>query len=234
MVKVAPQTSENRLRQNLCSATQRLVKLGLNRGASGNISQRLSQNEILITPSAITSEKITPSHIVKINLDGEMIENINLPKEKNLKLIPSSEWQIHCDIYRARVEINAVVHTHSTYATILASLGKELPALNYMVAVAGGRNVRCAKYAIFGSKKLSQNALIALRERNVCLLANHGLISIHSSLEKAIYLADEIEKLCEQYVIASQAQKIGKLKILNHQQMDEVLEKFKSYGVNKL
>ena len=139
---------------------------------------------------------------------------------------PSSEWRFHRDILRARPEINAVVHTHAIYCTTLALLGKSIPAVHYMVAMAGGRDIRCCPYATFGTQILSDYVLEALKERFACLMAHHGMIACGTSLEKALWLATEVETLARQYWGALQ---IGTPEVLSDEEMDRVLEKMKSY-----
>jgi L-fuculose-phosphate aldolase len=140
---------------------------------------------------------------------------------------PSSEWRFHRDIMEVRPDVNAIIHTHSKYATTLACLRKDLPPFHYMIAVAGGKTVRCAPYAVFGSQELTDLALDALRGRKACLLANHGMIVAAENLKKALAIAHELELLCQQYLLALQ---VGEPYILSDAEMDEVLEKFKTYG----
>jgi len=190
--------------------------LGINRGTSGNVSARWKRG-FLITPSGRRYEDTKPADVVFVNAAGK----------PSGKWVPSSEWRFHHDIYRNRSDANAVVHTHSSFATTLACLGKDVPAFHYMIAVAGGNSIRCAPYATFGTQKLSDNALKALRDRNACLLANHGMIATGSNPETALALAIEVEALCEQYWRALQ---IGKPKILSPREMSIVIRKFSSYG----
>ena len=140
---------------------------------------------------------------------------------------PSSEWRFHRDIYAARHDVGAIVHTHSTFATTLACLGRDIPAFHYMVAVAGGKDIRCAGYATFGTQALSDRALAALDGHNACLLANHGMIAVGGTLADALELAVEVEALAEQYWRTLQT---GNANLLSDAEMDVVLEKFKSYG----
>lgn len=205
------------LRKNLCEQAQNLVKLGLNKGTSGNCSIRLSKDYFLITPSGMAVDEIAPESIVMLKMDGEVVGGG----------IPSSEWRFHRDIYLARSEINAIVHVHSPFATAFSCLGSDLPAFHYMIAVAGGDTVRCAPYELFGTQELSDVAIAALLERKACFLANHGMITIGENLDKALAIAVEVEFLCEQYIYASQ---LGKPNILSQTQMRDVLEKFKGYG----
>ena len=140
---------------------------------------------------------------------------------------PSSEWRFHRDIYQARPEIHAIVHVHSTHATALACLRRDLPAFHYMVAVAGGADVRCAPYATFGSAALAAAARAALEGRRACLLANHGMITLGKDVAGAIGLAVEVEELARQYLVARAA---GEPVLLDAEEMRVVIEQFKTYG----
>jgi L-fuculose-phosphate aldolase len=124
-------------------------------------------------------------------------------------------------------QVNAVIHTHSMYASTLSTFRKDMPAFHYMIALAGGDSIRCAPYALFGSQQLSDNAIAALEDRKACLLANHGMITVGDTLEKALDITQEVETLCEQYLLALQ---VGKPYVLSRQEMLEVQERFKSYG----
>lgn len=191
-------------------------KLGINQGTSGNVSARKG-NGFLITPSGLDYASLKPKDIVKVKKDGSY----------KGPLKPSSEWRFHHDIYQVREDVNAIIHTHSKFATTLACLRQDLPPFHYMIAVAGGKDIRCAPYATFGSQDLSDHAIEALKDRKACLLANHGMIVAAENLKKALAIAHEIELLCEQYLNALQ---VGEPHILSDQEMAEVLEKFKTYG----
>lgn len=204
------------LREQIIAACKQLDSSGLNRGTSGNVSCREGAH-FLITPSGVPVDEITPSRIVTLEFDGKVI---GIGK-------PSSEWQFHADILRARPEINAVVHTHAPHATALACLREDLPPFHYMIAIAGGDSVRCAPYALFGTETLSHHAVEALRERKACLLANHGMITLGRDLDEAMTIAIELESLCQQYLIARQ---VGQPAILSEEEMRAVIERFKSYG----
>lgn len=208
--------SELPLRKEILATALAMNARGINRGTSGNVSARWKSG-FLITASGLPYEKSKPSDVVFVNAGGE----------SQGTRMPSSEWRFHHDIYRSRADAQAVVHTHSSFATTLACLGREVPAFHYMIAVAGGTSIRCAPYATFGTQALSDNALKALAGRTACLLANHGMIAIGRSLEKALSLAVEVEALCEQYWRALQ---IGEPTILPDAEMAVVLEKFKTYG----
>jgi L-fuculose-phosphate aldolase len=141
--------------------------------------------------------------------------------------LPSSEWRFHRDIYRTRADANAIVHAHAPFATTLACHGRSIPAFHYMVAVAGGRDIRCAGYATFGTQALSDHVLAALEDRRACLLAHHGMIAVGGSLDKALALAVEVETLAEMYW---RALALGNPENLSDAEMDIVLEKFATYG----
>jgi len=204
------------LRQDVIDTALKMNELGINQGTSGNVSVR-GENGFLITPSGMAYDDLTPDDIVNVDMDGTYIGPLK----------PSSEWRFHRDIMLVRQDVNAIIHTHSKYATTLACLRQDLPPFHYMIAVAGGKTVRCAPYATFGSQELSDNALTALTDRKACLLANHGMIVAAENLDKALAIAHELELLCEQYINALQ---VGEPHILSDAEMDEVIEKFKTYG----
>ena len=210
--------TEQQLRRDIIRTALAMNSLGINRGTSGNVSARWKAG-FLITPSGRRYEDTGPADIVFVNAAGK-------PRGK---WAPSSEWRFHHDIYSNRSDVHAIVHTHSSFATTLACLHKDVPAFHYMIAVAGGNSIRCAPYATFGTQKLSNNALKALADRKACLLANHGMIATGASLDKALSLAIEVEALCEQYWRALQ---IGKPKILSTREMSTVIRKFRSYGTS--
>jgi L-fuculose-phosphate aldolase len=189
---------------------------GLNQGTSGNASVRYGEG-FLVTPSGMPPNDMNASSMVEMNMKGEAIS----PGK------PSSEWRFHRDIYQARPEVGAVIHTHSMFATTLACLRKDIPPFHYMIAVAGGETIRCADYALFGTQALSDHAIKALNDRQACLLANHGMITVGKTLSQALYIAKEVETLCEQYWRALQ---IGEPNILSAQEMQDVFEQFKGYG----
>ena len=188
---------------------------GINQGTSGNVSAR-TEGGFLITPSGIGYDDCTPADAVPMAMDGTA--------EGRCK--PSSEWPLHRDVLAARPEINAVLHAHPPFATALACLGRGIPAFHYMVAIAGGRDIRCAPYATFGSGDLSRGVLEALQGRSTCLLANHGMVTVGRSLKAALMLAIEVETLARQYLNALQA---GVPNLIDDAEMDVVLEKFEAY-----
>ena len=185
-------TKEERdLRQAIIDKCLWMNSSGFNQGTSGNISARWG-DQMLVTPSATPYEQLTP----------EMIAAIPIADDRGTwagPLKPSTEWRFHRDILRARPDAGAVVHTHSTFATVLAIARKEIPSCHYMIAAFGGEDIRCADYATYGTPELSANALKAMEGRNGCLLANHGMIAVGSGLDKAMWLAVELETIAKQY-----------------------------------
>lgn len=209
------------LRQAIVGISQRLTPLALSRGTSGNVSARTPEG-YLVTPSGVPYEALTPQSLVALGLHEEPDEEA-FPR-------PSSEWRFHRDIYAARPEVAAIVHAHPPFATALACMHSPIPAFHYMVAAAGGRDVRCARYATFGTQELSDSILEALHGRKACLIGNHGIVATGNSLEAALALAVTIEDLSEQYVRVRQ---MGQAHMLPDDEMDRVLEKFKTYGKPK-
>lgn len=205
------------MRKQLVNITQKLVALSLNRGTSGNCSIR-SEDGFIITPSGVSAEDLAANSTVKMQMDGRF--------EVNKK--PSSEWHFHRDIYQQRPEVNAIIHTHSMFATTMACLHKDIPPFHYMIAVAGGNSIRCAPYALFGSQALSDAAIEALKERKACLLANHGMIATGRNLEEALAVVVEVENLCEQYWRLLQITPMPPL--LSDAEMQAVHKQFKGYG----
>ncbi len=204
------------LRQQMVLAAIELVRLGLNRGTAGNLSVR-HDADFLITPSGLPVTELTAASMVAMDFAG------TLPAHGKA----SSEWRFHRDIFVARPEVGAIVHTHSTFATVMACLQRDIPAFHYMIAQCGGDSIRCTPYALFGTQELSDLALLALQERHACLLGNHGLIALGHDLDGALHMAQEVEALCEQYWRVLQC---GAPHILSGQQMQAVLEKFKTYA----
>jgi L-fuculose-phosphate aldolase len=205
------------LAQNVIDTALRMSREGLSAGRSGNVSVRDGER-VLITPTGMAYEALTPDDIVSMALDGSVPDGSRKP---------SSEWHFHAAVYAARPDIGAVVHTHSNAATALACLEEGIPAFHYMVAAAGGHDIRCAPYATFGTEELATHAVRALEGRQACLLAHHGVIACGSTLAKAYDLAVEVETLAEQY---ARARTLGAVPLLDAREMDRVLEKFKGYG----
>lgn len=192
---------------------------GLNQGTSGNISVRY-RDSMLITPSGVPYSKLRPEDIAEMSLLHNRHEWIG-------PYAPSSEWHFHRAILQTNLTYGAVVHTHSTYATVLSIAGMKIPACHYMIAAFGGPTVRCANYATFGTEKLSRNILRAMRNRSACLMANHGMVVAGASLDKAMWGAVELETLSKQYYLASQ---LDSTVILSHKEIKKVLKKFANYG----
>ncbi len=207
----------SRLRRTIIETCRAMNARGLNQGTSGNVSARVPGG-LLITPSGLAYEKMRPSDIVFMELDGTVPPG---------QARPSSEWRFHRDILAARPEAGAVLHAHPPYATALSCLRRDIPAFHYMVAVAGGDSIRCAGYATFGTAALSRAALRALDGRRACLLANHGMIAVGADLEAALALAVEVETLAAQYW---RTLAVGRPVLLTDRQMRAVLRKFADYG----
>ena len=213
--------AETALCREVIETALEMERLGINQGTSGNISARW-QDGLLITPSGVPYAELQTQDIVWLPLD--VSDDAKVFEQSR----PSTEWRFHRDILRSRPEINAVVHTHSNAATALAIHSREIPAHHYMVAVAGGNSIRCAPYATFGSQALSEHTLTALKDRTACLLAHHGVIAIGRDLARALWLANEVEVLAQQYLLACQ---LGIPPVLSDEAINEVIEKFKGYGL---
>ena len=183
---------------------------------SGNISARYKDG-FFITPSGKKYSSLKNKDIVFVSLEG---------KFNRKEGIPSSEWKFHQDIYKNKKEAKAIVHAHSTNATAVSTHKRGIPSFHYMVAMAGGDDIKCAKYATFGTRELSKNILKALKGRKACLIANHGQIAFEENLSKAFELAEEVENISLQYITSL---KLGKPKILSFNEMKKVLSKAKNY-----
>jgi L-fuculose-phosphate aldolase len=206
-----------RQRQAVVAGCRELARSGLTHGTSGNVSLRRDARRFFVSPTGMPYESLEPADIALVDIEGRWFG----PRR------PSSEWRFHRDILRARADVGAIVHTHSRHATALACTGRGIPAFHYMVAVAGGSDIRCAPYFTFGSQELSDAAVAALAERKACLLANHGVIAVASDLSAALALAGEVENLAAQYAAALA---LGEVRVLDDAEMQRVLERFKSYG----
>jgi len=205
------------LRQEIIDTALAMSHEGLSPGTSGNVSARWNDG-MLITPTGMAYDELIPEDIVFIEGKSEAVRGAREP---------SSEWRFHFSAYNARKDANAVVHTHSRFATALACCGKIIPAFHYMVAVAGGNDIPLADYATYGTQELADNVTAALKDRSACLMANHGVIACGSNLRHALGLAREVEVLAAQYVTALQA---GGPNILDDDEVARVLERFKTYG----
>jgi len=205
------------LRQRLIDAGRRMNASGINRGQAGNLSARVAAG-FLITPTGMAYEALEPADIVHMASDGSMAAG---------QRRPSSEWFFHRDIYRARADAGAIVHLHSPYATALACARRSIPAFHYMIAEAGGADIRCAEYATFGTQALADAAVAALADRRACLLANHGMIALGKDIDGALELAHAVEDLARQYCLTLQ---IGGPVVLDDTEMRRILKKFEDYG----
>lgn len=204
-------------RIEIISTVQAFNVTGLSVGTSGNLSA-LVDGGFLITPTGIAYADMKPEDLVVMDIGGMVVSGARQA---------SSEWRFHRGIYLSRIEVNAVVHVHSPYATAIACTRQDIPAFHYMVAIAGGDSIRCAEYATFGTEQLSENALRSLQDRKACLLANHGMICLGDSIESAFNMAQQVEELARQYYLTIQ---MGGPVLLDKDEMQINLEKFKSYG----
>ncbi|MEO1063817.1 MAG: class II aldolase/adducin family protein [Actinomycetota bacterium] len=209
-------SGRDRLAGEVIATALAMSDRGINHGRSGNVSARWGAGA-LITPSSVDYAELTPADIVDLDLDGTW----RVANDRR----PSSEWRFHADVLAARPDAEAVVHAHPINATALACHRRGITSFHYMVAVAGGHDIRCAEYATFGTPELSANVVAALDGRRACLLANHGVVAIGSSLATALDLAVEVEVLASQYLAALA---VGEPVALTHDEMDEVLAKMSS------
>lgn len=218
MAKAKTRTDLLALRKGIIETCREMNRIGLNQGTSGNLSHR-TEDGLLITPTSLPYERMTPPDIVSLSFDGTY----------DGRHRPSSEWRFHRDILKHRTDMNVVLHTHSVYSTTLAVHERPIPAFHYMVAVAGGTDIRCAPYACFGTQELSDNALAALDGRTACLLGHHGLIVLAETFEKALWRAVEVETLAKMYV---HALAIDEPPRLSDAEMEQVIEQMRrmSYG----
>ncbi|MEX0890760.1 MAG: class II aldolase/adducin family protein [Gemmatimonadota bacterium] len=208
--------SEVELRQEMVRVCRTMNERGLNQGSSGNLSARVSGG-MLITPSAVPYEELGPGDLLRLDLEGRILEGAARP---------STEWRIHAAVLKDRPEAGAVLHAHPPFCTALACLRLAIPAFHYMVAVAGGDSIRCAPYATFGSPALAAGVRAALEERTACLLANHGMVALAASPSGALELATEVETLAAQY---GRALQIGTPAILTAAEMADVRKAFRDY-----
>lgn len=216
------------LRAEVIATARAMNTSGINVNKSGNVSarcRRARRTGFLITPTGVPYDTLAPADLVFIPLGAPGGDTLPAGVVGTRK--PSSEWRFHFDILRSRREFDAIVHTHSQAATALACHHLGIPPFHYMVAVAGGADLRCAPYATFGTQALSDHALVALRGRKACLLAHHGVIACERSLSRALALAIEIENLAGMYLRARQ---LGEPPLLSAAEMARVIEKFATYG----
>jgi len=208
--------NEADLPEQVAACARKSVDLGLNQGTSGNVSAR-SRQGFVITPSGRDMTTLTGRDMVPMTHSGLAPEGLK----------PSSEWRFHHDIYAAFPAAQAVVHAHSPFAVALACLRRDIPPFHYMVAMAGGADIRCAAYATFGTQALSDAIIAALEGRRACLMANHGLVAWGTSPDRALALAMEVEALSGQYLRCLQ---VGAPVLLSEAEMAEALAGFQGYG----
>ena len=212
------------LRRELVETARATVAAGLSVNTSGNASVRCRRGTragFLVTPSGLACDELDADEMVFVDEGGAATG----PRK------PSSEWHFHGAIYANRPDISAIVHTHSPQATALACHRLPIPAFHYMVAAAGGSNIRCAEYATFGTPELAQAVLTALRDRKACLLANHGVVACGRELRSALALATEVENLARMYVAA---RTLGEPLLLDETEMVRVHQRFRDYGQNRI
>lgn len=205
-------------RKKIIQHSIRMLEKGLTNETGGNISIiNRDLNLFAISPSGKDYYSLTPEDIVILDMDGEVVEG---------ELKPSSESEMHRLIYKNFKDAGAVVHCHSPYATALSILNEDLPASNYLVAVGGGKDVKCTEYRSFGTKDIALEAIKALKDRTACLLANHGQITYSTTIESAFSIASTVEECAMTYMIARSA---GAPKILSDDEMEFMVKKFKTY-----
>ncbi|HET9341010.1 MAG TPA: class II aldolase/adducin family protein [Casimicrobiaceae bacterium] len=218
MIGVDP--AERLIREQVIATALGMNAAGINRAKAGNVSARWRSaafDGFLVTPSGVPYDRLAPEDIVAMTIGGA----------SRGSLAPSSEWRFHRDIYAARPEAHAIVHAHSPFCTTLACLGRGIPPFHYMVAVAGGSDIRCAPYATFGSQALAGHVVAALQDRRACLIANHGMVVFADDLSSALQLAIEVESLAETYW---RALLVGEPVLLDEGEMARVVAKFATYG----
>jgi ribulose-5-phosphate 4-epimerase/fuculose-1-phosphate aldolase len=214
-----PEKPENEVRQSIIDACREMSAAGINQGTSGNISVR-TDDGLLLTPSGVPYDRMTSENIVAMKWDGTWTASPGC--------VPSTEWRFHLDILKSKPEVNAVVHAHPIFCTVMAIMHRPIPAIHYMIAAAGGNNIPCAPYAQYGTAELSEIAVEALRYRRACLLAHHGLIAVGPNLSKALWLAIEVEVLAKQYHGCLQ---LGMPRILPDDEIDSILKRWGQYGL---
>jgi L-fuculose-phosphate aldolase len=227
--------TEDQARQAIIDLARSMTGHGINHGSAGNVSMRFNRgggDGFLVTPSALPYDQCTIDDIVWMSVVAPADRSAVTPAEPVIdgRRRPSSEWRFHHDLYAHRADAQAIVHTHAPHCAALACLPRiqreGIPAFHYMVALAGGHDIRCAPYATFGTQALSDHVLVAMTDRRACLMAHHGMLAIGASLEAALALAIELEWLARTY---AQTLQLGGPALLGSQEMDRVLEKFSSY-----
>lgn len=205
------------IRQRIIETAVAMSESGLSPGRSGNVSARY-EHGFLITPSGMAYNTLQAGDIVYVDENGDLLKNSRLP---------SSEWRFHHDIYQRYGGAGGIVHCHSRHATALSCCNREIPPFHYMVAAAGGKKIPIAPYALFGTQELSDNVVAALQGYKASLMEHHGLVALGAEVESALDLAHEVEDLAAQYTLVLS---LGGERILSDDQMDQVVERFKTYG----
>jgi len=205
------------LRDELIATARRMSELGLAPGTTGNVSVRTARG-FVVTPSGMAYDQLRGDDAVAIDLDGTI-----RPGQR----APSSEWRLHRDILAARPEVGAIVHTHSLFCTSVSCLRRPIPAIHYMVVLAGSDEIPCAEYATFGTAELAASVVRALGRGHACLMANHGMVALGDSLATALRLAADVETLAAQYWHAAQ---LGQPHVLPRDELDRVRAQFAGYG----
>ena len=205
-------------REQVIEYSLKLLSEGLTNGTAGNVSIfNREKGLVAISPTGVNYSELTPEMISIVDLDGKLIEGLK----------PSSELEMHMILYRNREDVNAVIHTHPVYTTVLACLREDLPAIDYMIAVTGATKVRCAEYASYGTKELAENAYKAMGSSLAVILANHGLTTAGKDIANAFNITVQVEYISNLYI---KARNIGEPIILPDNEMNSMLERFKTYG----
>lgn len=205
-------------REQVIEYSLKLLSEGLTNGTAGNVSIfNREEGLVAISPTGVNYSELTPEMISIVDLDGKLIEGLK----------PSSELEMHMILYRNREDVNAVIHTHPVYTTVLACLRQDLPAIDYMIAVTGATKVRCAEYASYGTKELAENAYKAMGSGLAVILANHGLTTAGKDIANAFNITVQVEYISNLYI---KARNIGEPIILPDNEMNSMLERFKTYG----
>ena len=205
-------------REQVIEYSLKLLSEGLTNGTAGNVSIfDREEGLVAISPTGVNYSELTPEMISIVDLNGKLIEGLK----------PSSELEMHMILYRNREDVNAVIHTHPVYTTVLACLRQDLPAIDYMIAVTGATKVRCAEYASYGTKELAENAYKAMGSSLAVILANHGLTTAGKDIANAFNITVQVEYISNLYI---KARNIGEPIILPDNEMNSMLERFKTYG----
>lgn len=209
--------SDPLLRDAVIQAALGTMAYGLNHGTSGNVSVR-EDGGFLVTPTGMPFDELKAEDVVRLGMDGAIVGGTR---------VPSSEWRLHRDIYAARADVQGIIHAHPRFCTSLACLREDLPAVHYMLAVAGTDRVRCSAYATYGTAALGRAAVEALGDARACLLANHGLVAAGATLDEALRVAREVETVAEYWW---RARAVGSPVLLTPAEMAEALDRFRGYG----